>query len=187
MFIYGFRYFDHYQKSSRALFLLKDGNQQILNPKPFEKIVKDPFGEVLENQVFSLLVFVDPEKICPAVLDEVAIWTRPKQSVAPGIYDIHIFMVERESNEVLMAHFYQFGIPPGSISLIEENNLARAYTQFGAFKILYSLESGIVSYDFPNNAQGTFEEFGKKLLETVLEPSSKPEETWYSRDNPATN
>jgi len=171
MFIYGLRYFDHYQKRSRALFLLKDGTQHILNPKPFEKIVKNPFADVLEKQVFSLLVFIDPEKICPAVLDEVAIWTRPKKSVSPGIYDIHIFMVKREGSEALLDHFFQFGIAPGCVSLLEENNLARAYTQFGAFKILYSLESGILSYDFPNNVQGSFEEFGNQLLETVLKPS----------------
>jgi uncharacterized protein YrzB (UPF0473 family) len=165
--IYGFRVYDLHQKSPETLFVVKQEGSETINSKIFEQVLTVPHREILGNQMFTLLIFLDPDRLCPVLLDEVTTWTGPWEKVGTDVYNVHFFIAEDKIGDEFYAFLYKNGMDESNVTLFDPEGRERNFTQFGVFKIFYSQESGLLFFDFGNDSPDEFKTLKAKITNAI--------------------
>lgn len=160
---YGFRMWRTHHNMPFQLFLPADDGGERINPRAFSEIIETPYQENLANQMFTFLVFIDPERLCPVVMEEMSVWVEPREKLGRDVNDLLIFVPSGTRGDDLLARINEHGLDEGNLISFDEEGRERNFSQFGVFKILYSLEAGVQFFEMGNDSEEAFQKLRGKL------------------------
>jgi len=169
--VYGWRLYQSHGKQGEQLFHFTTEGQSVLNEKAFQTVVERPYRDLLSDQMMTLIVFLDPGKLCPAVLDEANFWVSPREKMMPGLYDVQLFVSKANESDELYDFLNRHDLNENHVTFFAETGQEQIFAQFGILKILYSQDQGVLFHEFGNENSADFKALEKKIL-LSLQPNS---------------
>lgn len=171
--VYGIRWYMSAQQQRKPFLYEATDGRLAVREEVVDAMVLAPNQQILQQSLNTLLVFIDPERVCPSGWEEVPTWVEPYNWVGAGVYQVLVWIPvhPKHSEDHLYEFLIQSGIPTGNIHRYEMGGVENNFSQFGMFKLLYRLDAGVVFFEIASEREADPNQFSMKLRQAVVNES----------------